>query len=237
MRESVRILLENQVQTWYNRYVNYDHLKHPDYTLIRSDRRTLSLSVDGEGNVVVRAPRSAGGAEIEAFVARHRRWIARRVAVLAAAKPEFSDGQTLALYGKPYRIAAGRAHFGEDVIFLPSENRERALIALLKQLARAHMTALAAMYAERHGFSYAGIRITSARGRWGSCNSEGALAFSYRTALLSEEQARYIVVHELCHTRFLDHSPAFWAEVGKIIPDYGRVRKSLRASSVVMNWL
>ena len=87
--------------------MNYDHLKHPDYTLIRSDRRTLSLSVDGEGNVVVRAPRSAGGAEIEAFVERHRRWIARRVAVLAAAKPEFSDGQTLALYGNPYASRRG----------------------------------------------------------------------------------------------------------------------------------
>ena len=77
----------------------------------------------------------------------------------------------------------------------------------------------------------------TARGRWGSCNANGAIAFSFRTAFLSEAQARYVAVHELCHTRHLDHSPAFWREVEEIIPDCAAIRASLRAASVVMTWL
>lgn len=208
------------------------------YTLIRSARKTLSLSVDREGGVVVRAPRGVGVREISAFVRRHARWIEKRRAALAAAPvPDFTDGAILTLYGRRYTVAAGRTCIGGDTVYLPAEGRERALAALLKRFAKDYMGNLTAIYAERYGFSYQSVRITSARGRWGSCNANGAIAFSFRTAFLSEAQARYVAVHELCHTRHLDHSPAFWREVEEIIPDCAAIRASLRAASVVMTWL
>lgn len=208
------------------------------YTVIRSARKTLSLSVDREGGVVVRAPRGVGVREISAFVRRHARWIEKRRAALAAAPvPDFTDGAILTLYGRRYTVAAGRTRIGGDTVYLPAEGRERALAALLKRLAKDYMGNLTAIYAERYGFSYQSVRITSARGRWGSCNANGAIAFSFRTAFLSEAQARYVAVHELCHTRHLDHGPAFWREVEEIIPDYAAIRASLRAASVVMTWL
>ena len=188
--------------------------------------------------MVVRAPRGVGVREISAFVRRHARWIEKRRAALAAAPvPDFTDGAILTLYGRRYTVAAGRTRIGGDTVYLPAEGRERALAALLKRLAKDYMGNLTAIYAERYGFSYQSVRITSARGRWGSCNANGAIAFSFRTAFLSEAQARYVAVHELCHTRHLDHSPAFWREVEEIIPDCAAIRASLRAASVVMTWL
>ena len=50
-------------------------------------------------------------------------------------------------------------------------------------------------------------------------------------------EARYVAAHELCHTRHMDHSPAFWDEVGKIVPEYPLIRKGMRAKGAVMKWL
>lgn len=227
-------LLEKETKTWYNRAVNTECEK---YTIIRSKRRTLSLSVKADGEIVVRAPYGTRTGEIDAFVASHAQWIEKRRNLFSRFVLDLSDGAALKLYGKEYVIAEGRAKLTDGILFLPREGRVRAFTALAKKIARVQMTHLAEMYAREYGFTYKSIRITSARGRWGSCNALGALAFSFRTVFLNEEQARYIVVHELCHTRHLDHSRAFWAEVGKILPSYAAVRSSLRKTSAVMNWL
>ena len=122
--------------------------------------------------MIVRAPRGVGVREISAFVRRHARWIEKRRAALAAAPvPDFTDGAILTLYGRRYTVAAGRTRIGGDTVYLPAEGQERALAALLKRLAKDYMGNLTAIYAERYGFSYQSVRITSARGRWGSCNA------------------------------------------------------------------
>ena len=207
------------------------------YKIVRSRRKTLSVSVSRTGEVVVRAPLAARDGEVQAFVLRHVRWIEARRARLAANKLDLSDGAVVTLLGVPYTIAEGPPRIRGGVITLPREGREAALTALLRPFAKSAVTALVNEYAARYGFTYRSIRITSARGRWGSCNARGALAFSFRTAFLSEEQLRYVVVHELCHTKRLDHSALFWREVGAILPNYIKVRRSLRAASVVMDRL
>ena len=205
------------------------------YTVLRSARKTMTLSVNAEGKVVVRAPVRISAGQIETFVERHAAWIARRRAELERARPDLSDGGTLSLCGREYRIAAGqRARIAGDVLFLPSRERERAAIALMKRLAREKMGGLLREYADRFGFAFSRLRITSARGRWGSCSTSGTIGFSFRTVLLSEEEMRYLAVHELCHTRHMDHGAAFWRDVGTILPGYEPVRRGLRKKSAVM---
>ncbi len=74
--------------------------------------------------------------------------------------------------------------------------------------------------ANKHGFSYNTIKITSAQTRWGSCTSKKNLNFTYRLVLAPQEVMDYVIVHELCHLRQMNHSKKFWNEVATIMPDY-----------------
>ena len=64
--------------------------------------------------------------------------------------------------------------------------------------------------------------------RWGSCSSRGNLNFNWRLMLAPPRVLDYVVVHELCHRKHMDHSPAFWQEVGNLLPDYKTLRKWLK---------
>lgn len=193
----------------------------------RSRRRTLTLTITRSGDVLVRAPFSASDADIRAFVERHRRWIANRLAARKTLSLE--DGGRICLLGKEYVLREGGRGIAGGEIFLPAENREAALRALLQQLAQNFMGELTERTAQRCGFSYRSVRISSARTRWGSCNREGRIAYSFRCVFLPPEIAEYIVLHELCHTRKLNHSAAFWREVAKYMPDYAQRRRRLRS--------
>lgn len=72
------------------------------------------------------------------------------------------------------------------------------------------------------------IRIGSQRTRWGSCSTTGTLSFNWRLIELPEELVDYVIVHELCHVEYMNHSPDFWSLVGKHLPDYKQRRIALR---------
>lgn len=79
-----------------------------------------------------------------------------------------------------------------------------------------------------YGFSYNRIAIRACRSRWGSCSSKRNLNFNYKIIFLSPEQSDYIIVHELCHLKEMNHSAAFWSLVGRTMPTYREISRSLR---------
>jgi len=79
------------------------------------------------------------------------------------------------------------------------------------------------------GTSYAKLTIRNQRTRWGSCSSTGAMSFNWRLLLAPESVLDYVVWHEACHLRVMDHSPDFWALVRRHCPDYEDDRRWLRA--------
>ena len=85
-----------------------------------------------------------------------------------------------------------------------------------------------AHFAPLVGVSYGRVSIRSQRTRWGSCSAKGNLNFNCLLVLCPPEVLDYVVVHELCHRRELNHSAAFWAEVARICPDHARHRKWLK---------
>ena len=76
--------------------------------------------------------------------------------------------------------------------------------------------------------TYDRITIRRQHSRWGSCSSKGNLNFNCLLALVPEAVLDYIIVHELCHRRHMNHSPVFWAEVARLLPDYPQARTWLR---------
>lgn len=93
-------------------------------------------------------------------------------------------------------------------------------ISALKREARKYLTALTERYAELMGIEYGKIRITSARGRFGSCSPQKNISYSYRLMLYPEAAREYVVVHELAHIREMNHSGAFYAIIEAVLPDY-----------------
>lgn len=80
------------------------------------------------------------------------------------------------------------------------------------------------------------ITIRSQKTRWGSCSSKGNLNFNWRLLMAPAEILDYVVVHELCHLLYLNHSRQFWQAVGNILPDYPKRRSWLKANGMLLEW-
>lgn len=171
-----------------------------EYRLIRSRRRTLALQITPEGEVLVRAPMKMPRREIDGAVARHAAWIEKTRQKALASAP------------------------GEGELLSPEQLRELASLAM-EDLPRR-----VGRFAPLVGVDFGRITIRSQRTKWGSCTPQGNLNFNCLLMLCPAEVRDYIVVHELCHRRQMDHSPAFWGEVARVMPDYGAQEAWLKAN-------
>jgi hypothetical protein len=100
---------------------------------------------------------------------------------------------------------------------------------VLRREAKAYLPRRVKFLAESHGFTYKGVRFNNAKTRWGSCSSSGALNLNIALMQLPHELIDYVIIHELCHTRFLNHSPEFWQLVANSYPNYVQARRELRS--------
>lgn len=211
----------------------------PALTVIlrRSTRaRRMSLRVSRlDGRVTLTLPRGASRSLGEAFLAERANWLR---SALAEIDPPVGveEGVELPVEGRPLRIirAAGRAVRVEgDSLLIPGRGRAGALIASwLKLRARARVTEAIARHAAMLGAAArrppGALRLADPRARWGSCAATGDLMLSWRLILAPPEVLDYVVAHEVAHLAQMNHSPAFWAEVARLMPDYGARRDWLR---------
>ena len=101
-----------------------------------------------------------------------------------------------------------------------------------RELARQRITRRVEYFAPLVGVTYNRIFIKEQKTRWGSCSSLGNLNFNWKLILLNEKLLDYVVVHELAHRKQMNHSPTFWAEVERVLPDYRERRRRLRECRV-----
>lgn len=206
--------------------------------LVRSKRKTLSLIVETDGTLTVRAPLHMKEADIRRFVEAKENWIKRKQAAARKDAPvprRYLDGETFLYLGTtvPLRLIPGKGPaLVMDGVFKLSRSaqpRARSVFeAWYKRQARAVLHERVAFFATKYGFRVEKIRISSARTRWGSCSAKGTLSFAWRLVLAPPDVIDYVVVHELCHLKELNHSKAFWAQVEAILPDYKAKRKWLK---------
>lgn len=108
-----------------------------------------------------------------------------------------------------------------------TEKKSKEEYGEYKEIARTLVTAVLPEVASYYGVTYGRVSIKNTKTRWGSCSSRGNLNFSYKLARIPERLMYYIVVHEVCHLRELNHSDAFWKLVAQKVPDYMRCKKDL----------
>jgi predicted metal-dependent hydrolase len=211
----------------------------PVHQIIRSKRKTLALTVKPDGSVLVRAPWRISKAVIEEFISKNTKWIERHQAKALATQPpaprQYVPGETFPYLGTTYPlelVERQREALRLDGAFKLSVAHQRDAASVFERWyrdqARQTLHARVEFFARQYDLQYKGIRITSARTRWGSCSATGSLSFSWRLILAPLAVVDYVVVHELVHTVFHNHSKQFWHRVGTIMPDYQEHRKWLR---------
>lgn len=113
-----------------------------------------------------------------------------------------------------------------EALALPGFTQEER--ALLARQASTDIPQRVARFAKRMGVTYGRITIRCQKTRWGSCSGSGNLNFNCLLMLTPESVRDYVVVHELCHRKEMNHGEAFWAEVAAVLPDYRENRKWLK---------
>lgn len=214
--------------------------------ILRSRRKTLSVSVDPLGRVTVRAPLRYPQEKIDAFLREKEGWILKhqqRMAGAGVRLPDSSlDGYGLLLLGEIYQISLweGRrvqVDEGTKRLFVPKSDAERKLTAWLKETAKRIFTAAVGMRAQELGVQINSLKISSARTRWGTCSAKNDIRLCFRLLYAPKEVIDYVIVHELSHVKVKNHSAAFWAQVASVLPDYAKKRKWLKDHALLMQIL
>ena len=168
--------------------------------LIRSNRKTIALQIKSDGRLIVRAPLRMAARDIQRFVDSKAAWIEKHLSII-------------------------RQRQQSTVSTFTTEQLHQ-----LADAAKQDIPHRVARFAALIGVTYERITIRAQKSRWGSCSGKGNLNFNCLLMLCPEDVRDYVVVHELCHRRELNHSPRFWAEVAKVLPGYAAQRKWLKAN-------
>ncbi|HUP30506.1 MAG TPA: SprT family zinc-dependent metalloprotease [Usitatibacter sp.] len=217
-----------------------------DYVLVRRrGRRGVGLKVD-EGGLTVSAPATMPLARIEALVRESEAWVLKKIGEWSLRQvPDASwhDGAELPYLGgvlvlRLVEAARARAELHGDQLWVATRDGSedqvrRAVVAWYRREARAYLAARVELLAQRAGIAPPRFLLSSAMSRWGSCNSRREVRLAWRLVKAPVHMVDYVICHELAHLRHMNHSPAFWAEVGRQYPDYRGVREALFATDHV----
>ena len=207
------------------------------FVRIRRARRYI-LRVKPDGSVRVTIPRGGSRRDAQAFLERHRDWIAaeRRRVAERHAPVEWREGDSILLGGEPTVIrvqAVGRSRMlvvGGQRVRIPAgvENVRPAAEAALRRIALGELVPRLEELAAAHGLPLARITVRNQQSRWGSCSRRGVIALNFRLVQVPPPVRDYVLLHELMHLRQPNHSRRFWRFVEQACPGYREAERWLR---------
>jgi len=221
-----------------------------DVTLERSRKRkrSLSITVHKNGQVVLRAPYHTSTADLQRFAISKTAWIIDKLKKVEVKQTQNSTKKnTIRFMGEDYLIRIELSPLlrnsgfcelsGRNLyIYVPQNLTAKKQNIVIKTILENWYQTMATeifmnranIYAEQLNLKFQSIKLADPKRRWGSCDKQGRIMFSWRAVMLPLELIDYLIVHELCHLLHFDHSKLFWHAVENILPDYKIHRKQLR---------
>ena len=212
------------------------------YQVVRSNRKSVALVIDNEANLIVRAPALMPDTVIDEFVRRKKRWInekQQQVAVFGEKHPPVvvETGESIMYLGSNYAIIKNdvdEADISGNELIVPENYDIEALTAWLKGQAMQIISERVTLYANVMGVTPGTVKLSEAKARWGSCSTKNNLNFAWRLVMCPLSVIDYVVVHELSHITYKNHSPAFWARVKTVLPTYEDGQEWLKFNKKLM---
>ncbi|MEA5042511.1 hypothetical protein SDC9_55669 [bioreactor metagenome] len=212
------------------------------YEIVRSNRKTLALTIDSEAKLVVRAPMGLGEDVIRDFIKKKARWIAdkqQQVSDYATKQSVFvlEDGENVLYFGKSYAVlrkAVKEVTTEGNFLFVPEDMTLEGFAEWMKAQSEMVINERVNYYANLMGVKYASVKMSEAKRRWGSCGAGNTLNFAWRLVMCPQSVIDYVVIHELSHITYKDHSSKFWTRVATVMPSYREAQDWLRLNRKLM---
>ncbi len=235
--------------------INIGNLSIP-YTLTESKQaKRIRFTIDLNGLMVVK-PHSARMIDVERALEAKSSWIYKhylefQIRKAGEHKREWKSGEKVPYKGREYEIRIIK-HEGKRItisfngtgfeIFINKEIEadeskflvENVLKLWYKKVARVYLKDRLDYFCKITGMTYNVIRIKEQKTRWGSCSKKGNLNFNWKLIMSPEWVIDYIIVHEVCHLRYLNHSGEFWDMVALYMPGYKKARKWLKENGPML---
>lgn len=217
-----------------------------DYKIIQSNRKTIALVISDKGELIIRVPKRTSERIIKEVMEERKDWITEKLykmkqSIRRFPRLQLETSESILFMGEGYEIVLNdskRVVLKDEKILIPDiPQRREYLIRFYKKMAKQILTEKTEYYANIMDIQYNQTKITSAKGRWGSCNSEGTICYSWYLLMCPNKVIDYVIVHELCHRLHMDHSITFWECVERVLPDYKIRRKWLRDNQSIMGML
>ncbi|MCX4241342.1 M48 family metallopeptidase [Paraliomyxa miuraensis] len=229
-----------------------------DYAIRRSTRRkTVAVAVDPVQGVLLTAPQGVAVGRLDEVVRDKARWIVERLRTVGQVETpvpprQLVSGESYLYLGRAYRLRVretgcdGAAKLVRGWLEVPvrrglaeAERRDVVLGAIgdwYRTHARARLPERVDQWAARLGVEPADVLVRDQRKRWASCDDSGVLRFNWRVIQAPMRLVDYVVAHELVHLRYREHTAAFWARLGMVMPDYEARKEALRRLGPRLHW-
>ncbi len=220
------------------------------FRIQRSERRkTIGLTIERDASLVAHLPKDADVEQASDLIKKKLVWVHQKLAAHRQAhrddvfrRPEFVDGEGFYFLGRHYRLklvdtkpdepSTPTVRFEGDRLLFRREQvsaGEKRIADYYTRAAHPYLNSAVNKWKGIVGVEPARyVQVMDLGYRWGSCSSDGTLNFHWRAMQLPSPVIDYVVVHELAHLKVPDHSPAFWRELSRVLPDYETYREWLR---------
>ena len=224
-----------------------------DFDVEYRNRRTMAIQIIPPGKILVCSPIGVPEDIIRERVKSKGRWILKKLIQLRDIGLEtrdriFVDGQPFLFLGKNYplkilkngrkrpRVFFSNNRFNLELHELDHIKMRKAMEKWYRKKADRVINDRVEVYIHKIGKEPVSVKVKEQKRRWGSCTARGKLYFNWRIIMAPPGIIDYVVVHEMSHLAYLNHSKIFWQKVESVLPDYKKRRKWLKDNGLKLDF-